>query len=201
MVKTEHKIVRLSAADYIRDFRNAERIVGYCKECENYNTIWACPPYGFDTLERIRHYKYVHLIGIKVILDDVTRHSPTNAREQKEISYRIMKDVREDLDKQLLEVENNHPGTLAFFAGNCFICHPEECTRRIGKPCIHPEKARSSLEAYGFDISKTASELFGIELQWSENFLLPEYFLLVSGLFSDYEFTKAISSTVHKVLS
>ena len=41
-------------------------------------------------------------------------------------------------------------------------------------------------ESLGFDIGKTASELLGIELKWSEpgSSGLPEYFTLVSGFFS-----------------
>ena len=87
----------------------------------------------------------------------------------------------------MLELETQYQGSLAFFAGSCFLCRKEDCTRRSGKECIYPDKARSSLEAYGFDIAKTSSELLGIELVWSKGLVLPEYFTLVSGLFTDHE--------------
>lgn len=53
-------------------------------------------------------------------------------------------------------------------------------------PCRYPDRIRPSLESLGFDIGKTASELLGIELKWSEpgSSGLPEYFTLVSGFFS-----------------
>ena len=50
-------------------------------------------------------------------------------------------------------------------------------------PCRHPERVRPSLEACGFDLERTASELFGIEMRWGRNGLLPEYLTLVCGLF------------------
>lgn len=42
-------------------------------------------------------------------------------------------------------------------------------------------------EACGFDLGRTTSELFGIEMKWSENRNLPEYLLLVSGFLYDWE--------------
>ncbi len=58
----------------------------------------------------------------------------------------------------------------------------------FGTPCRHPEKVRPSLEAFGFDIAKTLSELFNIELLWGKDGKLPEYLVLVSGFFhNEYE--------------
>ncbi|MFR2062233.1 MAG: DUF2284 domain-containing protein [Alistipes sp.] len=39
------------------------------------------------------------------------------------------------------------------------------------RPCLHPDKVRPSLEAFGFDIARTLSELFGIELLGKERTL------------------------------
>lgn len=44
---------------------------------------------------------------------------------------------------------------------------------------------RYSLEAFGFDISKTLIDLFGIELKWGSTDSLPEYYTYVSALFSN----------------
>lgn len=187
MYKIEHKIASLQATDYIEDYCNVSRFIEYCKQCSNYGNVWACPPYDFDKLSRIKGYKYVHIIGSQVFIDEPTRHSPTNAKEQKEISYQIMELARKDIDIQLLKLENQYSGSLSFFAGSCFFCPKELCTRLVNKPCIYPSKMRSSLEAYGFDISKTTQELLGIELEWSKNLILPKYFTLVSALFTNHE--------------
>ena len=42
---------------------------------------------------------------------------------------------------------------------------------------------RPSLEAFGFDISRTLSELFGIRLLWGKDGVIPEYLTLVCGFF------------------
>jgi hypothetical protein len=42
---------------------------------------------------------------------------------------------------------------------------------------------RPSLEACGFDIGRTTSELFGIELRWGSRGQMPEYLTLVCGFF------------------
>ena len=44
---------------------------------------------------------------------------------------------------------------------------------------------RPSLEACGFDIGKTVSELLHIELKWSDNGKMPEYLTLVGGVFKN----------------
>lgn len=187
MFKIAHKTVRLPVADYIAGYRDADRFIRFCRDCGNYGTIWICPPYSFDPLDRIKNYRDAHIIGTQVWIDEAVRRSPQSAQEQKETSYRIMEEARKSLDVPLLRIERLYPGSLAFFAGSCFLCRKEDCARHAGQPCIYPRRARSSLEAYGFDISKTASELLGIDVKWSENLVLPEYFTLVSGLFTNHE--------------
>ena len=59
--------------------------------------------------------------------------------------------------------------------------------RPEAKPCRHPELVRPSLEACGFDIAHTPSELFGIELKWGTDGSLPEYLTLVCGFFHNAE--------------
>lgn len=49
-------------------------------------------------------------------------------------------------------------------------------------PVPSPESIRPSLEAMGFDISRTASGIFGIPLQWASDGNPPAYLTLVSGL-------------------
>ena len=40
-----------------------------------------------------------------------------------------------------------------------------------------------SLEAFGFDMSKTAKDVLGLEIKWSQGELIPEYLTLVCGIF------------------
>ena len=63
-------------------------------------------------------------------------------------------------------------------------------TRKIGynlmrlcPPAAATSKVRPSLEAIGFDISKTAKDLLGLEIKWSQDGFIPEYLTLVCGIF------------------
>ena len=62
------------------------------------------------------------------------------------------------------------------------------------EPCRHPEQMRHSLESVGFDISKTASQLLGMELKWATGIELPEYLVLVTALFVKGEIAETPSS-------
>ena len=70
----------------------------------------------------------------------------------------------------------------AFFAGTCRLCPPEHCTRRDSLPCRHLESIRPSLEALGFDVTRTTSGLFGIDLQWGRPDAPPACLTLLSAL-------------------
>ena len=171
---------------YIEQYRDAEKFIRFCKECNRYDRCWACPPFDFDTTEYLIGYDNAYIIGIKIILDDETRQQP-DMETSKIIARQIIEEVRAKVDKRLLTLEKSYPGSKSFFAGTCINCPPETCTRIKGAPCIHPDKIRYSLEAMGFDIEKTASELLQTELKWSTTPLLPEYFTLVSGFFTNYK--------------
>ncbi len=177
----------LSAPDYVRAFRDAERFAVCCRACPDYGRVWTCPPFGFDPADRLQRFRCLYVVGTKVWLDEELRHAPSDAVSQREISVRILTEARRGMDERLLALETEYPGSLAFFAGSCSVCPRERCTRRNGEACRYPGRARSSLEAYGFDVSRTASEILGVPLKWSENFVLPEYFLSVGGLFAERE--------------
>lgn len=111
---------------------------------------------------------------------------------------KLLEQTRVVMDRELLEKEAQLHGR-AFFAGTCLLCgrgagqgtkrgagqgaeSSGGCTRREGLPCRHPDKVRPSLESMGFDIGKTAKELFGLELKWASDGMLPEYYVLVGAV-------------------
>ena len=178
--------VVLSAEEYLSRYRDVERFIAFCRDCHRYGNCWACPPFGFDTDSYLSGYRSVLLIGTKII-PDKTLCDCRDKERCREIGREMLSRERTRLDRRLLELEQNHPGSRACYAGTCHLCTEEECSRRRGLPCRYPEQIRPSLEALGFDIGRTASELLHIELQWSTDGLLPPYFTLVSGLFTDRE--------------
>lgn len=179
-----HTFASLEAEAYIARYRDADRIGGYCRACDRCGKVWSCPPFEVDPAEKLARYRGVRLVGTTVRLTEAVRHAPTSPDEQFDISYRIMREVRRTLDARLLEAERRRAGSLAFFAGSCQLCHPAPCARTEGRPCLLPDRARSSLEAWGFDVVRTASELLGLEMRWSQDLVLPEYFTYVSALFT-----------------
>ncbi len=166
----------LPAEEYIRRFRDAERIEGYCRQCPNYGRSWGCPPFDYDVAQRYMH-------PYKNVLITATRLKPLDpSMPFSEISRMILPERRR-LERRLLELERLHSGRSFAYIGSCLYCPAGSCTRPDGLPCRHPDKVRPSLEACGFDIARTTRELFDMELKWSTDGKVPEYLLLVCGFF------------------
>ena len=165
----------IPVADYMAHYRDAEKFIGFCRQCRRYNTCWACPPFAFDVDQYLSHYELALIIGTKI-----TPLYPEKITDTISYGNELMETERKRTDDLLLELEKTHNGR-AFFPGSCLLC--SSCTRAEGKPCLYPECVRPSLEACGFDIGKTSSELLNIELKWGEHGKMPEYLTLVSGIF------------------
>lgn len=173
----------LPAEDYIRDFRDEEKFLGLCRECPQYGGRWGCPPHGFDSLDYLSGYRYAYVLGVKVV-PGRRDHLP-EGRSVGEVCREMLEGVRRLIDVRLLDMEREHPGGKAFFAGSCLLCPEGACTRPAGKPCRNPGSLRPSLEALGFDIGRSAAEILGVELRWGKDGDMPEYLVLVSGFFTN----------------
>ena len=158
---------------YISGFRDVGRFIGYCRECRNYGRRWGCPPYDFDTTAVLRRYSAVRLTAYKI--------QPPKPDMALEAAYDIIKPVRLVAEKELLRLEKELGGMAFSFGGHCYYCD-SPCARESGQPCRHPDLVRPSLEAFGFDITKTLSELFGMEIVWIRDGRIPEYLTLVAGV-------------------
>lgn len=162
-------------ADYLARYRDSERIAGYCRTCPNFGRSWCCPPFDSDAEQWMRPYDTALLLATKIIPTDTGR--PLSEAE------RLIRPERERIERKLLAMERRCGGRAFTAVGTCLCCPEGTCTRPSGKPCRHPDRVRPSLEACGFDIDRTLSELFGISLKWGAANLLPEYLMLVSGFF------------------
>lgn len=167
----------LPTEEYISRFRNAELFIKRCMECRNYNRNWSCPPYSHDIPAELRQYRHITITATTI--------TPKKKNIPLSEWNSIVGPQRERVEKQLLAMEKELEGRAFGFGGSCSYCLEDECTRPKGLPCRHPELVRPSLEAYGFDISKTLSELFDIELVWGKEGFMPEYITLVSGCMFD----------------
>jgi len=165
----------LPTEEYIRRFCNPGHFIKFCEECGNYGKVWACPPFSHDTIAELRQYSNVILIATQITPDD------------KKISFsninQYIRPERLRIEKKLRDMEKRYDGQAFAYAGSCLYCPEGTCARLDNQPCRHPELVRPSLEAYGFDLGKTASELFGFPLLWSSDGYIPEYLTLICGLF------------------
>ena len=167
--------VTIPVTDYMAHYRDAEKFIGFCRECRRYNTCWACPPFDFDVDKYLSRYETALIIGTKI-----TPLHPQEITDVASYGRELMETERKRTDELLLQLEQTHNGR-AFLPGSCLLC--PSCTRTEGKPCLYPERVRPSLEACGFDIGKTTAELLNIELKWGEKGKMPEYITLVSAIF------------------
>lgn len=159
-------------AEYINGYRDFGRVREYCRDCERYGNCWACPPYDFDETALLDRFTDISLLATVITPSE-------GVTLTQETMDRIISLERQRLDKMLLGMEGN---ARVFFAGTCLLCPPEQCTRREGLPCRHQESIRPSLEALGFDIARTAADIFNTPLQWSRNGQPPKYLTLISAL-------------------
>ncbi len=169
----------IAVADYIARYRDAERFAACCRACGNYNRSWCCPPFDFDVEQRLRGYENLLLIATVIIPDQ--QGLPLAE------SRTLLCPERLRLDRRLHLLEQQHQALAASYVGSCLYCPEGSCTRPSGGECRHPELVRPSLEAYGFDIGRTTSELFDLELRWGSEGRMPERFVLVCGLFHNAE--------------
>lgn len=177
--RAEDFTAELPVADYIARYRDADRFIGCCRECSNFGHSWGCPPFEYDVGQLLSRYRTALLVATKI----------TPAEEGRPLSDAgaLIRPERVRLERRLLDMEERFGGRAFAYVGSCLYCPEGSCTRPDGKPCRHPELVRPSLEAYGFDIGRTASELLGIELKWGAEGRLPAYLTLVCGFFHNAE--------------
>ncbi len=171
------EIRRISTAEYIARFRDVPRFEGLCRECHNYGTRWGCPPFDDDRLPDLEKWKTAEIWLLKLVI------SPDKAAAGLAWLNGIIQAEREPFERILLYEERRRGGFAALVTGMCPHCGAAPCARLSAKPCRHPDLVRPSLEALGFDLGKTAGELFGLPLRWSANGRLPDYVSLIGGLF------------------
>ncbi len=177
--RAEDSAVELPAADYVARFRDAQRIAEYCRACPSYGSSWGCPPFGFSVEEYLSGYATALVVATKIV--------PEQEGLPLSEAGRLMRPERKRIEARLLDMERRIGGRSFAYVGTCLHCPEGSCTRPDGNPCRHPDRVRPSLEACGFDVGRTARELFGIELKWGVEGRMPEYLTLVCGFFHDAE--------------
>lgn len=174
------------AVQYIAGYHAPSKVEPLCRACSSYGRCWTCPPFDHDVMARLQQFEWVLVLGAKITPDDELRHSPGNAAERNALAHRLITQAwKQHIEPMMRSLESDHPGSMllcGFFA--CPSDCAAHCARIDAKPCRHPQLMRPSLEAYGFDVAKTTSELLGLELKWANDNALPEYTTLVTAIFT-----------------
>ena len=174
------KEVTVSADEFIRRYRDVERIAALCAQCPSFGKSWGCPPYDFDPSIVSDGFNTVTLIGTTIKFDEATRAACETPEQSRAVATQAMQEVWKTILPGLMERERQYPGSRCF-TFRCRLCR-EGCTRPEGKPCRHPDRLRYSLEAVGFDVSAAARDLLGIDLEWSSDGSLPKHITIITAL-------------------
>lgn len=172
--------------DFVRDYVDVERFLGYCKQCPNYNVKWTCPPYSFDVMEKYWHkYRYLHLFAFKLTLADDLIENGMTEEDINRLVEGISRQNYHMATQWALEVESENPGSMALTldGGHCVKC--KKCTRPEGKPCRFEKDSRPAIDAIGGNLIKTAEDIFHTKILWIEHGKVPEYLFYILGLLSD----------------
>lgn len=160
---------------YLREFRDEDTFMACCRACKNFATRWHCPPLAPEFLIDFKKYGSVCVVGYKII------PAAPDAASDADVRNLLARPARQ-LGEELLTLERQLNGRAMGLAqiDGCFC--GRECTRVSGGPCRCPDLVRPALEAYGFDVVKTAREILGLELLWCRDGHLPEYLALVGAV-------------------
>lgn len=174
----------LPMEEYRSLYQDIPLFLGYCKECNNYGRQWVCPPFDFDPDEYLLPYSTVCLHGYQVELPEELTSRKYTPEEKYTLAYEVARVVRERIDPLLLAEEKKHPGSEAFLPGKCHLCPDGACTRLASprRPCKYPERARHSLEQFGFDLYRSAAELLGVPMLWGSEDTIPPYYFYIGAL-------------------
>jgi predicted metal-binding protein len=124
--------------------KTAVRDMCAANTCHLYNASWMCPP-GCGSLEAniaaIAPYKMGILVQTTGNLeDDFDYETMMETGELQKSNFVRFRDI----------LKESFPGMLALSSGGCSLC--EKCTYP-DNPCRFPQKALSSMEAYGLLVS------------------------------------------------
>lgn len=168
IVTTEIPVERM-----LKAYRDVERFEGCCRQCNNFNKCWICPPFEFDTTELLSQWSTAFLAGIKV---DLPQKTPPGWNVEE-----FLFEPRKLVETRLLEMEKEYGGISCGLTSFCRHC--TQCSRPEGKPCRNPDKARPSLEGYGFDVCKIMETELNTPLEWATLRNTPRTMTLVGALF------------------
>lgn len=156
-----YTVVRdMPARRFIGRYRLPDGAGAGCVGCPRYGRSWVCPPFGPGVGPDLGCYKRMLVVAcVAASADDAQRGVDA-------------------LYVRMLGLERRLGGLAFGVPGGCRQCGRAECSRTSGAPCVHPELARISLEALGFDLCALSEEVFGLPLKWDDD----SYVVMITGV-------------------
>ena len=185
MYHTEIYIKPSTIEELKNNFWDIEKFEGFCKQCKNYGKLWSCPPYNFSIEEYVDRYKYVYIVGVKIVFDEDTLSSINTKEKISSYTNETLHFMKNKIMNEMLKLEKLYPNSTSLSAGGCNLC--ENCSKLKNVQCIHPDLMRYSLESLGFDVGGVSSKLLNFELKWATETRLPDYFSLIAGIMTNKE--------------
>lgn len=166
-------------------YKPKETIKG-CKRCSNYSWNYSCPDLPYDAKEYLKEYEHVIFALAEIHTESIQPYLPhwevsdfpsrvlTNHLKRLEnkdvvltsaVSMYLYNQIKDIMTERMLTMEADLD-VMGLPPGSCTRC--KDCLKEIGKPCIHPEKIRHSIEALGFLVSDIYSIFFDKKLGWTK---------------------------------
>lgn len=127
----------------------AFRAMCEANSCGRYGKCYTCPPDAGDIDELIAslsNYKWALVYQHVAPLED--SFDVEGMYRARKLMFRLSQTLRDRV------AELDLPQVLHLTAGACGVC--ERCAKEDALPCRFPDRATSSLEAYGIHVSKLA---------------------------------------------
>lgn len=170
---TEYRQAGATTAELLARHRDTDRFSALCSKCPGFEASWLCPPVDAALSARIDDSDEAVIVGVRI----------TPAHDCSLSASELMQSARIELEKRLLELEKTTGGLACGLSGRCTYCGHLECARKEGLPCRHPDLARPSLEAHGFDVTSISRQYLDTPVLWPDGDKHPPYYTLVGAVF------------------
>ena len=118
----------IGVEEYVEKFVNVAEFLEYCKACPNYGRVWSCPPYDFEAESVWRQYRSFYVVARKI--NFAAGQAPADKAEAAAVKTpagkaelaAVLAEVKDDMSRELYELEKTIPGSLALSAGSCNLC-------------------------------------------------------------------------------
>lgn len=140
-------VLRVTEISFDKSFRS----MCASNVCGNYGKSYMCPPDVGEIgslIEKAKAYRYAIVYQTIGMLED--SYDFEGMMEAGQRHNDLSQKVRKLFD------QNGFENALHLGAGGCRLC--PVCGKKTGEPCRYPDRAMSSLEAYGVNVSELATQ-------------------------------------------